>query len=78
MTHTQYPKSELTRVVKTSDNEVVIDVTGKLNGRGAYLKLSHDNIARAIKTRALNKALGTDISSEIYAELERLLNEIEE
>ena len=54
-TQEQLPKKELIRVVRTPQGEVQIDVTGKANGRGAYLKLSKEAIELAKKNDALLK-----------------------
>ena len=44
VTQERYPKKELIRVVRTPENEIVVDITGKKNGHGAYLKLSNQMI----------------------------------
>ena len=56
-TQEKLPKKELTRIVRTVDGNVVIDDTGKINGRGAYLKLSLDAIEKAEKTKILDRKL---------------------
>ncbi|MCE5168098.1 YlxR family protein [Paenibacillus profundus] len=63
------PKKELIRVVKTPQDEVLIDLTGKKSGRGAYLcgKLSCFKLAH--KSRALDRALKHQVHSEIYEQL---------
>ncbi|MFW5435188.1 RNase P modulator RnpM [Paenibacillus apiarius] len=63
------PKKELIRVVKTPQDEVLIDLTGKKSGRGAYLcgKLSCFKLAH--KSRALDRALKHQVQSEIYEQL---------
>ena len=63
-------KNELIRVIKTPENEIVLDSTGKKNGRGAYLKRSHDAIELAKKKGALKRALEVEeIPDSIYEEL---------
>lgn len=62
-------KKELIRIVRTKEGKVIIDETGKVNGRGAYLKLSLDVIEKAEKTKILNKKLETEVPSSIYEEL---------
>ena len=69
VTHEKYPKSELTRIVRTPDNQVIIDETGKANGRGAYLKKDREVILKAQKNKILNKHLEIDVSDTIYEEL---------
>ena len=67
------PKKELTRIVRTVDGNVVIDDTGKVNGRGAYLKLSIDAIEKAEKTKILDKKLEIEVPNSIYEELKNRL-----
>lgn len=67
-------KKDLVRIVRTPDGEVLIDLKGKLNGRGAYLKLDRDIIELARKTKALDKKLEVPVKEEIYEELLNLLN----
>ena len=68
-------KKDLFRVVRTPLGEVLYDSTGKLNGKGAYLKKSIEVINKAKKTKILEKALGVSISDEVYDNLERIINE---
>jgi len=67
------PKKELIRIVVNKEGVVSVDVTGKANGRGAYLTLSAEVIEKAIKTKALERKLETPIPSEVYEKLYRLL-----
>ena len=67
------PKKELTRIVRTVDGNVVIDDTGKINGRGAYLKLSLDAIEKAEKTKILDRKLEIEVPDSIYDELKNKL-----
>ncbi len=75
VSHEKCEKKDLLRVVRTSLGEVVYDSTGKLNGKGAYLKKSIEVINKAKKTKILEKALGVSISDEVYDNLERIINE---
>ncbi len=70
----QFPKKELIRVVKNKEGVVTIDNTGKLNGRGAYLKKDLSVIKKAIKTKKLDKQLKIQIPEEIYEELLGMFN----
>lgn len=67
------PKSELIRVVRTPNGEVLVDLTGKLNGRGAYLKKSKEVFDKAKKTKALNKILEVEVSDEVFEQLNKLI-----
>lgn len=72
------PKKELIRVVKTPEGEIKLDTVGKLNGRGAYICRCAECLKKAEKTKALSRAFGCEISSEVFAELERLIEGIEQ
>ena len=63
------PKKELVRIVRTPEGVVVRDRTGRLNGRGAYLCGSLDCLNKAVKTRALERALEIRIEPELIEEL---------
>ena len=67
------PKKELIRVVKNNQGEVFIDLTGKANGRGAYLKKTKDAIDIAKKSNCLGKALECKIPEDIYIELDGII-----
>ena len=69
VTHEKYPKKELIRVVRTPEGEVVVDETGKQNGRGAYLKKDKDVIEKAKTSKILERHLETSIEDKIYDEL---------
>ena len=60
------PKKELVRIVRTPEGAVVLDTTGRANGRGAYLCKKSACLEKAIKSRALERALETKIESETY------------
>lgn len=67
-------KKELVRVVKTPEQEIVIDPTGKKSGRGAYLCNTMQCFSLAQKNHGLERALKGKISAEIYEQLERQIN----
>lgn len=67
------PKSELIRIVRTPDGNVIIDPTGKANGKGAYLKKDIDIFEKAKKTKIINKLLETNVPDTIYDELKNYL-----
>lgn len=73
VTREKYPKQELIRIVKNNDNQVFVDLTGKSNGRGAYIKKDLDVLAKAIKTKVLEKHLETPIDNTIYEELKEII-----
>ena len=67
------PKMELYRIVKTKDGKIVVDKTGKINGRGAYICKSTDCLEKVIKAKRLEKELEIKISDDIYAELKNMI-----
>lgn len=75
VTNDRFPKKELIRVVRTPENRVEVDLTGKKNGHGAYIQKSEETLAKARKNKALARALETEIPEEIYEQLERLIHE---
>jgi predicted RNA-binding protein YlxR (DUF448 family) len=64
---------ELLRIVKTTDGTVVADVSGKINGRGAYIKKDIDVLEKAIKNKILDKQLETTISDDVYDEIRKII-----
>ena len=73
VTKEKLPKRELIRVVRTPEMDVIVDTTGKANGRGTYLKLDKDVIEKARKTKILDKNLEVSVPDEIYDELLNLI-----
>ena len=71
------PKKELLRVIRTPEEEVVLDSTGKMNGRGAYLCKSTECFAKARKTKGLERSLKVSIPEEVYDKLEKEMNHLE-
>ena len=74
VSHESYPKNELIRIVKNKDDEVFVDLSGKLNGHGAYIKKDKDIVLKAKKTNILCKKLGINIPDIIYDELLEIIN----
>lgn len=70
------PKQTLIRIVKTPENEIKIDLRGKMSGRGAYICKSAECLKKAYKQKRLERAFKTQITDEIYSLLEKdLANE---
>lgn len=74
VTREKFEKKDLIRVVKNNENEVFIDLTGKANGRGAYIKKDLEVLEKAKKSKALDRHLETEVPSEIYEELSNIIN----
>ena len=64
-------KQELIRIVKTPEGEIVIDRTGRVNGRGAYLCDQEECLKKARKSNALSRSFRMNVPEETYMELER-------
>jgi len=62
----QKEKRELLRIVKSKDGIIEVDLTGKKNGRGAYICKKEECLEKLIKTKKLEKVFETEISSELY------------
>ena len=73
VTRERFEKRELLRIVRTPDGEVIIDETGKQNGKGAYLKKDIDVINKARKNKILDKALEVSVPDNIYDEMIKLI-----
>lgn len=71
-------KKELIRIIKNNENEIFLDVTGKKNGRGAYICNSMECLEKAIKSKALERSLKTEIPKEIYDEMKKELGDVNE
>ena len=71
------PKKELIRVLKTTEEEIILDKTGKKNGRGAYLCNSLECFKLARKSRGLERSLQVKIPDELYETLEKELITVE-
>ena len=73
VTREKLPKVELLRIVRTTDGNIVADLTGKINGRGAYIKKDVTVLEKAIKTKVLERVLETEISDNIYNEIKEII-----
>lgn len=62
-------KKELIRIVKNKENEISVDKTGKVDGRGAYVCNNIGCLEKVIKSKRLEKVLEIKISDEIYEQL---------
>lgn len=71
------PKKEMIRIIKTAENDIVLDATGRKNGRGAYICRKSECLAKAEKSKGLSRSLKTEIPKEIYDELKKEMREIE-
>lgn len=72
VTKEKLPKKELIRVVRT-ENGVIVDPSGKVNGRGAYLKIDREVFEKAKKTKILERHLETEVKEEVFDELNKMI-----
>lgn len=72
-TNEQHPKKEMFRVVRTPEGNVVVDLTSKANGRGAYLSKSVEAIDLAKKKKILERHLEVAVPESVYEELYQLV-----
>lgn len=73
VTKEKLPKQELIRIVRTPNQEVIVDLTGKANGRGAYLKKDLEVFEKAKTSKILDRILEIEVKEEIYEQLKNLI-----
>ena len=66
------------RVLKTAEDEIILDATGKKNGRGAYICKNRECLEKARKNHGLERSLKEAIPDEVYESLEKEFDHIEE
>lgn len=69
-------KKEMLRVLKTVQGDILIDATGRKNGRGAYLCPSRECLKKAVKSRGLDRSFKMAIPKEVYEALEKEMEEL--
>ena len=69
-------KRDMIRVIKTAENEICIDATGRKNGRGAYICPTMECLKQAMKSRGLERSLKTSIPETVYQQLEEEMSHI--
>lgn len=73
VTHEKCEKKDLIRVVRTNESEVLVDLTGKMNGRGAYIKKDIEVLNTAKSKNILSRVLEVNIPEEVYQEIENII-----
>lgn len=68
-----FPKNTLIRVLRTPEGEVVLDLVGKQNGRGAYICKSRDCLKKVRRAKRLESSLECSIPDEVYERMEKEL-----
>ena len=69
-------KKEMIRVIKTAEDEIMLDATGRKNGRGAYLCPSMESLKKAVKGKGLERSFKMAIPKEVYETLEKEMEEL--
>lgn len=73
VTRERFMKQELLRVVRTPEGEVKLDLTSKMNGKGAYVKKDEEAIKKAQKSKVLDRILEIEVPNEVYEEMLKTL-----
>lgn len=74
----QKPKKELVRVVKTPDSEILLDLTGKMSGRGAYICNNAECLKKARKSKRIDRTFEMTIPDEVYKQMEEEISKDDE
>lgn len=72
VTKEKLPKKDLLRVVRTPEGDVIVDLSGKANGRGAYIKKDLEVLNKARKSKILERRLECTIDENLYKEIEKI------
>lgn len=75
--HEMKNKKEMLRILKTPEDELILDNSGRQNGRGAYLCFSMECLNKAIHSKGLERSLKMKIPQEVYDQLKREFENIE-
>ncbi len=70
-------KKEMMRVLKTAEDDICLDITGKKNGRGAYVCMSKECLQKARKSKGLERSFKMSIPAEVYDALEKEFENLE-
>ena len=73
VTHNKCDKRDMLRIVKNKDGEIIVDPSGKLNGKGAYISKSIDTLEKAMKSKTLDRVFDTKIDDSLYEEIRKYL-----
>ena len=73
VTKESLPKQELLRIVRTPEKVVKVDETGKINGKGAYIKKDLAVLEKAMKSKILEKRLECKIEESVYEEIRNII-----
>ena len=71
------PKKEMLRIIKTAEEEILLDTTGRKNGRGAYICLNSECLKKAVKGKGLERSFKMAIPKDVYEMLTKEMEEFE-
>ena len=74
-TNERLAKKDLVRIVRNNEGKIFVDLTGKANGRGAYIKKSIEAVEIARKRKCFQRAFECDIDDSVFEELIKIINE---
>ena len=69
-------KKEMIRILKTESEGIILDATGRKNGRGAYICPSAECLRKAVKTRGLDRSFKTQVPAQVYETLEKEMEQL--
>lgn len=69
------PKKDMMRIIRNEEQEVMVDLSGKKNGRGAYICQNEECLKKAHKNKGLERSLKMSVSDEIYEQLKKEMNQ---
>ena len=70
-------KKEMIRIIRTAEEEFILDATGKKNGRGAYLCPCRECLIKAVKNKGLERSFKQAVPKEVYESLEKEMEQLE-
>ncbi|MBQ8306592.1 MAG: YlxR family protein [Blautia sp.] len=71
------PKKEMLRVIRTSEGSILLDPTGKQNGRGAYVCRSRECLEKAVRNHGLERSFKAPVPTAVYEKLKEAFDRIE-
>ena len=75
VTREKHDKKDLLRIVKDKDNNIFVDLSGKKNGKGAYITKSIEVLDKAIKSKILDRTFDVEIPNSLYDEIRKIIEE---
>ena len=76
VTNDKLPKKELLRIVRTPEGKIEADPSGKMNGRGAYIKCDLEVLEKAKKSKVLNRHLEVEVKDEDFERIKEVIENL--